>query len=389
MKRPWAYIGAMVASIAIAMTGIGFVHEWRMDYAFYQGFAESVARGQFDLSIPGFHGVDFLTAIWFWVSGSPNAHIHLQLVSNLLLPIVAFLAARSLYKSDIAGVLFAGVITISPFISMVYITGYTQAANILLFLLALYAAHEKKQWAWLPWAFAILTKPFALILLPFFVQKKKRERGVLMYVNLVLGLAVPALYWLAQYLQIGHIIIGVHPELNEVSIWTRGMKLLGNIAYAIQDIFSMHNFHYGNPGATPMESLVHVSPLLVMLGIFAFLAPQKYFADRWMHRSLLLAAFLGFALTSLVSINDYYMQFFILMVVLASLPVLEAHPAWIPFVLVTSVYQWFYLVLQYREHTTFGWQLFLPMIVVPGLFLVWCWKHRKKTFIALREVLTI
>ncbi|MFH1670678.1 MAG: hypothetical protein ABIA92_03765, partial [Patescibacteria group bacterium] len=208
------------------------------------------------------------------------------------------------------------------------------------------------------------------------IKRPTEGKKLLRYQALLVGISIPVLYVIVQYLQVGHVIVGVHPELNEATVWQGPMKVLMNLAYALQVLFSVHNYHYPNPGGTGHENLLHTTPILMFLGLFAFLSPSKFFPDRRLFLALLMGAAIGFGMNAIVAtMNEYYMQVGMLLVIIAALPVLKKYPLWIPVVLATLHFQWFYFYLAFSERLQLGPLFFSAPSVVDLLFLAWISQH--------------
>ncbi|MFA7681748.1 MAG: hypothetical protein WCX61_01835 [Candidatus Peribacteraceae bacterium] len=371
MALVWGAVLLLTAGLGVSF--IGLTPSPDRDFFFYQAFVESLASGTLDLSIPGFHGSNIFAVPLYWITHSSLAEIELQMIYAILLPVSAYLAGASLFRSRWYGLVLAGIVTMSPFVSMISGIGYTAAGYWVLMLITLYGAGERKWWTGIAWGLAILTKPFALALLPV-LWIYRPEQGSLWKRHhiILLGLTIPVLAALFQYVQAGHVIVGVHPELNEASVWQEPMKILLNAAYALQILFSVHNYHYPNPGGTGHENLLHTTPLLMFLGIFALIAQRQYFTERKLPAALLIGAILGFGMNAVVAtMNEYYMQAGMLLLILAALPVLKKYPLWIPFVLATLHFQWFYFFLAFGERLHLITIFFAAPIVVDMLFVIW------------------
>ena len=371
------YLFGISLGMLIGASGISFAHKRGGDYAFYQLFAEKLARGELDLSIKGFHGSDFVTALYYLFSESPTAHLEFQLFAGLLIPIAAYYAAYSLFQSKWHGIMCAGAFACMPYVSFSYITGYTQASNILFFLLTIYGVVHNKWWTGLTWAIAILTKPFAIILLPilWFYSPTKGSFWH-KWQHFIIGLSLPALYVLAQYLQIGEVRVGVHGNTDSLVVWDGPVKILRNAAWGVQSLFSIHNYYYADPAITGHWNLLHTTPVLIFLGLLGLLNPRLYYKDNSkVHTALLLAAIMGFALNSVVSMDNFYMQFLNTILILAAIPILIQQPLWIPIAVLTLHYQWFYFYLDFGEAANIQPWFFVVPFMADLLGIGWCLMH--------------
>ena len=374
-SSPWLILILLTTGLFISLWGATASPD--RDFFFYQAFIEKLASGEFDFSVPGFHGSNVFALPWYWITHSEFSAIDIQLFFALLLPFLSYLAGKELFDSQWHGLMLAGIITMMPFVSVISKIGYTSSGLFVLLLLTIIGACRGKWWAGVTLGLAILTKPFALALLPL-VWVKRPQKGTIISRNkiILIGILIPAIYVVVQYFQVGHLIVGVHPELSESNILLPFKKIFMNFAYALQVLFSIHNYHYPNPGGTGHENLLHTTPILMFLGLFAFLAPAKFFPDRKLYIALLLGTMIGFGMNALVAtMNEYYMQAGMLLVILAALPVLKKYPFWIPVVLATLHFQWFYFYLAFSERLQLGPLFFVAPVMVDLLFLVWISGH--------------
>ncbi|HCI04269.1 MAG: hypothetical protein QF755_03865 [Candidatus Peribacteraceae bacterium] len=369
-SSPWTYVSLM--TLALLISFIGIVPYEDRDFKLYQAFVEALANGRFDLSIPGFHGSNIPAALIHIIIPSKFTEIYYQLIWSLLLPALAYLTGKELFKSSWHGLVLAGIVTMMPFWTFKAFIGYTTSAYIGLMLLTIFGACKKSWWTWIAWGLAMTTKPFALVLLPL-LWIKRPEKGSAFKRNrlIILGLAIPALYAAIQYMQMGHLMAGVHPDLNETSIWQSPMKVILNLAYSLQILFSVHNYHFPDPGGTGHQNLMHTSPLLIFLGLVAFLAPKlKYIEDKKLYWALIIGALGGLLMNAVVStMNHEYMHASILLFILASLPVLKKHQLWIPLVLATLHFQWFYFYLAWAERHHLTYQFFIVPLIIDLIFI--------------------
>ncbi|MDP7247167.1 MAG: hypothetical protein QF741_00915 [Candidatus Peribacteraceae bacterium] len=391
ISSPWFYVFLM--TLALLVSFIEIVPYEDRDFKLYQAFVEALASGRFDLSIPGFHGSNIPAALVHIIIPSKFTEIYYQLIWSLLLPALAYLTGKELFKSTTAphgvqgsawhGLVLAGVVTMMPFWTFKAFIGYTTSAYIGLMLLTIYGACKKSWWTWIVWGLAMTTKPFALVLLPLLWIKRPTKGSVLRRNQLIiLGLAIPALYAAIQYIQVGHLIVGVHPDLSETSVWQSPMKVILNLAYSLQILFSVHNYHFPDPGGTGHQNLMHTSPLLIFLALIAFLAPKlKYIEDKKLYWALLIGALGGLLMNAVVStMNHEYMHASILLFILASLPVLKKYQLWIPLVLATLHFQWFYFYLAWAERHQLTYQFFTVPILIDVMFVIYVAPKFKRCF---------
>lgn len=359
------------------------------DHFYYQKFIETLAAGRLDLSIPGFHGMNILAVPWYLVSRSPIAQIEVQMFSGMLLPLFAFLAGRQLFRSTWHGVVLATIVALMPFHSFSSLRGWMVATYNCLVFLTIYGAAKGARWTWLPWGFSIISLPFSVALLPLLLYltpasdapwwKKYRQIGY--------GLLIPAVYVLIQFVQIGQLNIGVHKEMDQFSIWADPERIFLNLAHTLQIIFSVHNYYFVDPARGGHGDMMHTTPVLVFLGLYALLAPKQFFQGKGLPLSLLLGAVIGIGLNVMLDhMDDFYMQTGLYFLMLAALPVLKERPLWIPFVLATLHFQWFYFYLQHGAVFQLGTLFFVVPFAVDIAFVFWCLVHRKEAWRLLRHV---
>jgi hypothetical protein len=368
LPSPWILIFLM--TLGILLSFLGSAPSPDRDFYFYQSFIEALASGKLDLAIPGFHGSNISAVIWYWITASPITAIEFQMLYALLIPMCAYLTGSAMFHSKWSGVMFAGIMTMMPFVSMISLIGYTSAGLMVLMLLTIYGTYKKSWWTPIIFGLAVATKPFALCLLPLMWIKRPQGSIVRQYKMIALGLLIPVLYVIIQYLQAGQITVGVHPELNETTVWQSPIKILLNLAYALQILFSVHNYHYPNPGGTGHENLFHTTPVVVFLALFAFISGKEYIKDRKLYWALLTGIAIGFGLNAIVAtMNEYYMQAGMVLLILAAIPLLKKHQLWIPIVLATLHFQWFYFYLAFSDRLSLTWLFFAVPVVVDCIYL--------------------
>ncbi|MFH0770854.1 MAG: hypothetical protein V1926_05795 [Candidatus Peregrinibacteria bacterium] len=322
------------------------------DNALYQRFIETLARGTVDLSIPGFHGASFLALPFFLATGSALSNIYTQIICSLLLPAIAYGAARALLFDKFQSVLFAYAVTCMPFVLFLSFRGFTFSSYFLLVLLTLALRSRGSRWAWLPLGLSVITKPFSIALLPFFLLWKpigRDQSGVRNgWVQMFLGLFIPVVYVIAEELQIGHIIVGAHPDITQNNVFPL-WRLPLNAAHGVQMLFSIHNFYFVDPAKTSMSNALLSSPVLMALGMLSLLYPQMFWKDRRLALALGLSAALAFLLAcALDHMDQLYLGTTVLLLAIASLPVIARFSLLLPIVLATLHFQFFYTYLAYR-----------------------------------------
>ncbi|TSC59211.1 MAG: hypothetical protein Greene041619_47 [Candidatus Peregrinibacteria bacterium Greene0416_19] len=385
----WIYVGSLAIVLGISL--LSATPSPQDDHFLYQRFIESLAGGRLDLSIPGFHGSDLFGFIIYVFTRSPIAQIYGLFIAAALLPLAGFLAGRSIFKEDWHGIVLASIVALMPFISFVSLRGWTGPGYWLLMLLTIWSATTKRWWlTGILFALAILTKPFAIVLLPLlFVLNPSKEKNWERHRAVFMGGAIVALYLLIQYVQAGRIFVGAHADLSEAGALQGPTRILLNIAHGLQILFSVHNYYYPNPALTGPGNMMHTTPVIVFLGLFAMLAPDTAGADRRLMRSLLLGAIIGIGMNALLDHMDhFYMEASILLFTIAALPMLRRFPLWIPIVLATLHFQWFYFYLQYRPGFLLDWRFILVPGFVDFMLIEWCVTRQGQVRRILSAVLT-
>lgn len=391
---PYAYLALLTAATAYVFYGA--TPSPADDHFLYQAFIESLAAGKLDLTIPGFHGTDMFGLVIFWITNSPLAQIYGLMIPALLLPLMGFLAGRALFKSTMHGILLASIVTMMPFISFVLLRGWTGPGYWFWMLLTVWLAAKKSPFTGIPWALAILTKPFAIILLPLIIVqmidikqqwwkhpfkwlKEVQKARSFFWIPVVTALVIVDVYLVAQYLQAERIFVGAHADMTASSIIQSPLRIVLNLAHSLQIIFSVHNYYYPVPALTGPGNLMHTSPVIIFLGLFGAFAWKNYWKNIRMPLALAGGAALGIVMNALLDHMDhFYMEASVFLMTLAALPVLMKHRIWIPIALATLHFQWFYFYLQNREGYGLGWRFFLIPALVDVCFGLWIALNRRK-----------
>lgn len=369
---PWVVVTAVTAAMGAAF--LSATASPMDDFASYQAFIVALAHGRLDFAIPGFHGSDFLAVPVYLLTRSPVAQIQFQILCALLLPAAAYLAGRSLYRSAWHGYVLLGSIAMMPFVGFVGLRGWTGPANMLLLLLTVWlAAARRSSAAGVAWGFAMLTKPFGAGLFPLLIALAPREgKWYRRFRALLIGAAMVLAYVLVEYLQAGRIHVGVHEGLTPGTAFQGPLRVVLNAAHALQILFSVHNYFFPDPCLTGPGNMMHTTPLLIFLGLFGLFDSRRYFAGRALPLALFSGALIAIGLNVPLDHMDHvYMEAGILLLILAALPVLKRHPVWLPLVLATLHFQWFYFFLQHREVFALRWGFFTVPLVVDGIFAIW------------------
>ncbi|MBI1934501.1 hypothetical protein HYS30_02435 [Candidatus Peregrinibacteria bacterium] len=385
----WIYMGGLMSIMAFSLfSATPFPQD---DYFSYQQFVEALARGRLDLSIPGFHGSDIFAVPWYLLSRSPIAQIDMLRVWAVSLPLIAYLAGVRLFRSPVDGAFLVSIIAMMPFVSFVALRGWTGPAYWGLMLLAATAAASGSLLVIVPLGLAILTKPFAIALVPLlWVLLRRRRRFRTCAVVLWSVFAFCAAYVAIQYFQAGRIFVGTHADVGILSVFHGGKRFFLNIAHALQMLFSVHNYYFPDPSKTGPGNLLHTSPVLMFLGLYALLSSRSVFTDRRLPPALLLGTVAGFVMNALLDHMDhFYMEAGVLLLIVASIPLLSRAMVWVPIVLATLHFQWFYFFLQYREVFALSWQFFLVPLYIDAAFLLFFCSRWRRILASVRAITLI
>lgn len=385
----WVYVGGLVSVMAFSLfSATPFPQD---DHFYYQQFIEALARGQLDLRIPGFHGSDVFAVPWYRFSHSPIAQIDILRVWALLLPLLAYVAGTRLFRSPVVGILLASIIAMMPFVSFVALRGWTGPAYWGLMLLAMTAAVSGSLWVIVPFGLAILTKPFAIALMPLlWVLLRRRRQHRSCALVLCGAVALCAAYVVLQYVQAGRIFVGTHSDMGALSVFHLGRRFVLNAAHALQILFSVHNYYFPDPSKTGPGNLLHTSPVLMFLGLYALGRAREFFRDLQLPFALGLGAVMGLSLNALLDHMDhFYMEAGVLLLILAALPLLRKQCLWVGLTLATLHFQWWYFFLQYGSGFHLTWRFFLAPLYIDAAFLLFCCWHWRKILASVRAIVLI
>jgi hypothetical protein len=322
----------------------------------YQNFATKIVNeGRVDLSIPGFHGADFFVAIVYLFTRSMLSVYLVDMAATLALVWVIYLTVKELFHNTKLGVLASYLYVLMPFEHLNALRGGHQTVFFLFSLLALYFLFKEKKYAWLFLGFSYIIKPFSIVLAPFFLYKRK-------FSQLALSFIFPVVNIIAQYAQIGRIIIGRHPGLTAGQLFDPS-RFIQNLIYAAQNYFSIHNFSPLNP--VYLMDMVHLSPLVTFFAALSIGYYQKYFADRKLFYALFSSATLAYLLPcSFYRLDMWYLGIFNLLLIFIALPALDNHPRLWPLLVFTFSFQFYYFFLSYRQLFYWGQIVFIIPLAV-------------------------
>ena len=375
----------VILSIAVIISLSSATIQPLDDHVHYQRFIETLARGTVDLSIPGFHGSSFLALPIYLLTQSPLTNIYFQILCAALLVPMSYLAISTLLRDKVSGLIFAYIMAMSPFFFFLAFRGFTFASFTLLVFCAIFLHAKRSRFVWIPLGISFITKPFSIALAPLLllwpVCTGKKLQWKSPWVQLGLALLVPAIYIVAEYMQIGRIIVGAHSNIDQVSVFTSGRVFL-NMAHGLQMLLSVHNYYFPDPALTGPGNLVHSSPVLMFLGMFTLLYPKLFWNNMRFVWGLRFSVGIAFMLAAMLDHMDhFYMEMTVILLVIASIAALRKFPLLIALVLATMHFQWLYAYLNFREVFSVTNMFFTVPIVVDILFLVWClceWSRVKR-----------
>ncbi len=333
------------------------------DGGVYQAFVEKmINNGKIDLSIPGFHGADFLAVPIYFLTGSHYAIYWLDILAALFLIWLIYFLLKEIYNNSWFGVVGAYIFVLMPFELFNALRGGHQTTFFAVTILAIFLLLKDKTWSWLLFGFSMIIRPFSVALTPFYIYKRR-------YKQLILSFVIPIVYVGAQYLQVGRIIIGQHPELNAEKLFSFERFFL-NIIYSVQNYFSVHNFSPYNHLYN--MDMVHLSPFVTFFAVLTIFYWKKYFQDHKFFYTILSSCVIAFLIPSSFYRVDlwYFGMFNVLLVVLALPALFEFKKLW-PLAVFTFSYQFFYFYLSYGY--LFIWPLivFLIPVAVLGISVVY------------------
>lgn len=310
------------------------------DGAVYQKFVEKTAGGEIDLSLPGFHGADFLAVIIFWFTKSPLSVYILDIILAIGAVPLFYLLGREVFKNDKLGLFLSYAYILMPLEYLNMFRGGHQTAFIFFFVLGLYLLVKGNFWSWLVIGFSYIIKPYAIFAAPFFVYKKK-------YKELVLSLIIPIVYVIVQMAQAGRVVIGVHSDLGASSFFGIKNSIL-NLIYAIQNLFSVHN--YSPLSNVYLTDMSHISVVLVVLALIGVFGYKEYFSDKKLFWIILISAILGLGGASVMEYIDMWrLIVFYVMAIMLSMPVIKKYNFFIPITVGISGFQFLYGFLFYQS----------------------------------------
>jgi hypothetical protein len=360
LKTSWLIVFTLTA---IQLVGF-FSAKFRLidpplgDAPAYQLFIEALFRGGLDFSLGGFQGSSFPAVIFHIVYPTNHSFTFVNLLfAHLSIPLL-FILIKKLFSLNNLAVVGALIWACIPTIQLSGLYGYPQGVFHFATILTLLLVLNKSRWSGLSLGWAVISKPFAAALIPIFLAKKQ-------YKKLIICVIFVTFYIAVEILSLGKIMIGVHPNISAASV-IHPEKIIYNILAAPPLLFSVHN--YLPFSLTPITDSLQTSPLVIvfsLIGLFYY-RPPKFLVHIW-----LLSFLLPIALSYL---DPNYMQTFILVAILLSLPVFKKFPLLLPITIGTTSYQYLFTFLWRPNFWQFnGLMLYaIPIVsIIISLYLVW------------------
>ena len=276
------------------------------------------------------------------------------------------MVTREVWDSE-AALVAAFIFMLSPFFYVTPLRGFTFSGQNFFMLLAMYLIMRDSRWAFAPFGLACLVKPYALSMIPLFVFKKKWR-------SLLMGLAIPVIYVVVQYLQIGGIWIGVHRDLSASTVFSL-IRFPIEVMHTISFIFSVHDYNPVNPAY--VGRLFHVTPIVTFFAMANLLYPKLHFKSKVMFFGLALSIFMAFILPALVVVggtaDPFSLEPLALFFIMISSITFARYRRYFWLVIVLSSFQFFYCYLWGRGS---WWSasnpvIFLLYFVVSGIAFVY------------------
>jgi hypothetical protein len=290
-------------------------------------------------------------------------------LAALVLVFLIYLVVKEIYQNEWWGVMAAYLYVLMPFEFFNALRGGHQTLHFALSLWAIYLLFRNKKSNWLVLGLAHITRPFSVLFLPFYIYKKRIK-------DFVLSLILPAIYVVWQYLQIGKIMMGQHPDTTVQQFFSLKRFFL-NIFYGIQSYFSVHNFSPFN-NLYDMD-MVHLSPLIAVFAVLGIFYYKKYFIDRKIFLTLFSFTTISFLLPCLFyHLDMWYLGIFNLALIFLALPVLDQFRRFWPLVVFTFSYQFFYFFLSYKKLFVWPEIVFIIPALIFAVSLVFYLSKRSK-----------
>jgi hypothetical protein len=321
------FIGLLAANFKLSSPPMG-------DAIAYQVFIEDIFKGKLNFSLGGFQGSSLPAILLHKIFPSAHSFSLTQLFFAILLIPLIYIVTKRLFNSNFFGVVTALFVAMNPEIIFSGFFGYPQAVFHFLTLLTLLLVLSKNKYSFIFLGWSLISKPFSAALFPFFLYKKQLRQ----YLG---GLIIGGFYLFIQYLFLGRIMIGVHPEIQVASV-IRPARFLYNLASAPPLLFSIHNYLVFSE-ITTIGDRFQTSPFLVIFSIFSAIYLSRMYKSKKVFKTLVWFALLSFLLpASLSYLDTNYLQTFIFAVILLSLPFFKKYPIFLPITVATLSYQYLF-----------------------------------------------
>lgn len=318
----------------------------------YRKFTENLVEGKLDLSIVGFHGADFLAAPIYLIFKTDLAVIYIDLFLALLCVPMFYLLGKQLFKSKKLAIFLAYAYALMPLDYLNGFRGDHHIAFIFFFALGLYLILKKSWWSSLIIGFSYIIKPYAIFAAPFFWAKK-------MYKQFVASFIIPLIYLAIQLYQKSQIIIGDHEDLSLYNLFSF-KKIIFNLVYAIQNIFSLHSFSpFSNVYLTDMS---HITPIIIFLALIAVFhkiyserletEPRRLenYLDKRLFTAICLTSVFGLIIPCAFEYLDLWrLIVFYIMIIILAIPLFEEYKYFLPLTVGLSGFQFFYAYLAHQN----------------------------------------
>ena len=366
MTRGWAHrivlLLMVVQFFGVFSSGFSFWSEPVQDAVHYHSFIDSLVQsGELNFSESGLIGAT-LPALFLELLGFPQSFVLTQLVFSLLsIPMFYAVTAR-LFRSRLTGVLGTTFFSMMPEFIFSGFYGQPQGVVNFLLLIVIYLVMNRNGYSYLFFGWSLISKPFSLALLPFFVWKKRMR-------HFLIGVGIFVCYLLLQFNVQGSVVLGVHPDWSLHDIFTP-VRLIYNLASVPPLVLSIHNYQalseYNGWGETSMGDRIHTSPLIITFALFSLLYLRKYFRRNLLFVTLVSFTGLALGLGMLVPfVESVYLQSFVIGCLWISLVFYERFPWFIPITTGTLMYQYLFTFLNDADLwlPPDGYWLFFPGLV--------------------------
>lgn len=360
-----------MSAVIIAMAAYFLVGKpIMMDDGFqYEGFAESLARGNLDFkSFYGTQGLSILAVPVFWLTGSHNSIIITSIILVLLSIPLAFKLGRDFWGSEKAGLYMVSLFLLTAFPYVTLMRGFQEAAVLFFSLLIVYLSIKKSNWTPAAWAFGSLVKPFNLFLFPLFISDFW-DRKKIKY--LILGILIGIIYLGLNFYQAGNFV-------NTAVLNSYTGNYSAEISPPLLNNFTVSFKNFARVAANMlMESRkIMISPIVVILGLIGMV---KYFRDtrtkKFILAFLLLAVFLALLLYSFPK----YLLPNIVIVSLFAIPFLIKFKWLMPLILADSIFVFWFIFQYYNNVFWPAGTFYLPLIYAGALYIIILLKYERST----------